>query len=245
MSHIYRQKTSNYRSYLPIPQNAGYTVIGSGGCYQKHGYKITVPEGVEVIEPYAFAGCDDVAYIELPSTLRKIGEGAFLDCVSLRELTVPEGVRTVGDLAFHNCGSRVHFHKRMPLILPESAETVGKDVFFDTPARGEPIPRPTFSATVEFCRNGVKTSFTVNEIDPYAAKSAITSVKDRPFVLLDVTANACVIYSCDDEVSLILPLRETVHIETTHTVGAAYEYTDLLTTYHYISDYTLTELSLI
>ena len=244
MSRIYRQTNSNYRTYLPIPQNEGYTVIGVGGCYKKHGYRITVPEGVEVIEPYAFAGCDDVTYIELPSTLREIGEGAFLDCASLKELTVPEGVRKIGDLAFYGCGSRVYFRKRMPLTLPESAETIGKNVFFDLPARGEPIPRPKFSATVEFCRNGMKTSFTVTEIDPYVTKSAITSVKDRPFVLLGVTANACVIYSHDDEVSLILPLRETVHTETTHTVGAAYEYTDQLTTYHYVSDYTLTELSL-
>lgn len=243
MSHIYRQKTSNYRTYLPIPQNAGYTVIGIGGCYKRNGYRITVPEGVEIIEPYAFAGCNDIAYVELPSTLREIGEGAFLDCVSLRELTIPQGVKTIGDLAFHGCGSRVHFHKRMPLTLPASVETVGKEVFFDLPAQGEPISRPEFSAKIDFCRNGIKTSFTVNAIDPYVAKSAITQVKDRPFVLLGIMPDACVIYSHDDEVSLVLKLGETVHTETVHTVGAAYEYTDQLTTYHYISDYTLTELS--
>lgn len=243
MPNVYRQKTSNYRTYLPIPHTMGYTAIGIGGCYNLRGYKITVPEGVEVIEPYAFAGCDEISYIELPSTLKTIGEGAFLGCVSLRSLTVPEGVETIGDLAFYDCGSRVHFGKTMPLTLPDSVKNIGQNVFGGVAPRGEAPKRQEFSAKIRFVRGNTDKTFTLNEIDPYTAKRALTSVADRPFVLLGVTKTEAVIYSYDDEVSLVLPLGEAVHCETTHVVGAAYEYTDLTTTYHYISDFTLTDLS--
>ena len=149
----YRQQTSNYRTYLPIPKNNGYTVIGTGGCYRLRGYRITIPEGVEVIEPYAFAGCDEISYVEFPSTLKEIGEGAFLGCVSLREVILPEGVRSIGDLAFWDCGSRVHIRKAMPFTLPESVETVGENVFRDLTPKGGQVDRPRFSATIRFCRS--------------------------------------------------------------------------------------------
>ena len=239
----YRQKTSNHRSYLPIPENAGFTAIGIGGCYNLRGYKITVPEGVEVIEPYAFAGCDEIEHIVLPSTLKEIGEGAFLGCAALRELVIPEGVKAIGDLAFWGCGDRVYFRRRMPLTIPDSVETIGKDAFYDLAPRGTAIPRPSFTAKIRFCRGTTDQIFTITEVDPYPLKRALSQMPERPFILLGVQNNTAVIYSYDDEISLVLPLGETVHTETEHIVGAAYEYTDLTTTHHYKSDFTLTELS--
>ena len=240
---IYRQTRSNHKTYLPIPENEGYTVIGAGACYKMRGYRIEIPEGVEVIEPYAFAGCEEISYIELPSTLRMIGEGAFLDCKGLREVTIPEGVEEIGALAFLNCGSRVHIRTKLPLTVPDSVKTIGKNAFSELSERGEQKPRPTFSATIRFCRGERDETYTLSEIDPYAAKEALAQVKDRPFVLLAIQDNAAVIYSYDDEISLVLPIGEKIHTETVHTVGAAYEYTDLITTYHYISDFTLIALS--
>lgn len=239
---VYRQTKSNYRTYMPIPENAGYTVIGAGACYGMSGYKITIPEGVEVIEPYAFAGCGDVCYVELPSTLKEIGEGAFLDCIHLRELTVPEGVHTIGDLAFLNCGQYAK-GSVFKLTVPDSVKNVGKNAHATLAERGEPRSRPVFTAKIRFCCNGKDESFTLTEIDPYHAKNAVRQCPNRPFVLLAAQPNAVVVYSYNDEIALVLPLGEAVHAETTHVVGAAYEYTDLTTTYHYVSEYTLTELS--
>ena len=42
----YRQTKKQYRDYFPIPENEGYTVIGSGACYRLRSYRIEVPEGV-------------------------------------------------------------------------------------------------------------------------------------------------------------------------------------------------------
>lgn len=238
---VYRQTKENYNSSVPIPENEGYTAIGAGAFYRTRRYAVTVPEGVEVIEPYAFAGCDELVRVELPSTLKEIGEGAFLGCVQLRELTVPDGVGRIGELAFWNCGRYVR--GGFKLHVPDSVGTVEKNAHEKLPARGEACPRPAFTAKITMRRKGEEKSFTLTELDPYTAKEAVTRVQERLFSLVAVQADAAVIYSFDDNASFVLPLGKTVHAETTHLVGAAYEYTDTVSRYEYVSDYTLTELS--
>lgn len=238
---IYRQTKRQYRDYFPIPENEGYTVIGSGACYNMRSYRIEIPEGVEVIEPYAFAGHDEACILILPSTLKKIGEGAFLDCVHLREIVVPEGVESIGDLAFYHCGKYVRgkFH----LSVPDTIRTIGKNAHDTLTERGTPPSRPSFCATIRFCQNGTDEAFTLTELDPYVRKSAIGRLPNRPFVLLDVGEDYAVVYSTNDETTLVLPLGVPVHTETEHITGAYYEYTDATSTNRYSAEFTLTKLS--
>lgn len=53
---------------------------------------ISIPEGVEVIEKYAFAHCTNLAEVILPKTLKKIETGAFFHCPKLKKLILPDGV---------------------------------------------------------------------------------------------------------------------------------------------------------
>lgn len=237
---VYRQTQANYNSSVPIPENEGYTVIGAGAFYKTRRYIVTIPEGVEVIEPYAFAGCDELVRVELPSTLKEIGEGAFLGCVQLREMTVPDGVQKIGEFAFWDCGKYVR--GGFKLTVPDSVNTVGQNAHEELSARGEVCPRPEFTAKITVRRNGEEKSFTLTELDPYTAKEAVSWGQGRQFALVAVQADTAVIYSFDDKASFVLPLGKTVHIETTHLVGAAYEYTDTVSKFEYVSDYTLTEL---
>ena len=238
---IYRQTKSNYQTYLPIPKEEGITVIGAGACYRKRAYRIEIPEGVEIIEPYAFAGCDELAELTLPSTLKVIGEGAFLDCHQLRAITVPENVDTIGALAFWNAGR--YRRKSIEITVPDSVRTVGESIFALYPPRGERIVRPKFTAVIEYKQNGKSDTVTLTELDPYLQQRAVSFLPDRPFVLLSVDTDSVTIYSTNDEVSLVLPLSKTVSSDTTHIVGAAYEYTDMTTTYRYSSEFTLKKLS--
>lgn len=48
---------------------------------------VTIEEGIETIEQYAFAH-SSAQEIELPNSLKKINEGAFYDCVRLQEVRV-------------------------------------------------------------------------------------------------------------------------------------------------------------
>lgn len=52
----------------------------------------------------AFAWCDDLTSVTLPSTIREIRYGAFSMCTSLSEINMPAGVRVCGG-AFYGCSS--------------------------------------------------------------------------------------------------------------------------------------------
>ena len=65
--------------------------------------EVVIPDGVEVIEPSAFAFCENLERVSLPGTLREIGRAAFRACRSLREVDIPAGVRLTGIDAFRDC----------------------------------------------------------------------------------------------------------------------------------------------
>ena len=76
---------------------------------------IKIPDNVEVIRDYAFAGCiqekfpfdsdwgDDQTYVtklQLPDTLKYIGDFAFKGCITLKKIELPESVTYIGNEAF-------------------------------------------------------------------------------------------------------------------------------------------------
>ncbi|WP_321974035.1 leucine-rich repeat domain-containing protein [Paratractidigestivibacter sp.] len=69
--------------------------------YTSDGDVLDIPEGVEVIPPYAFQKLA-VSKVKFPSTLREIGERAFSLC-SCREYRIPASVEKIGDGAFSFC----------------------------------------------------------------------------------------------------------------------------------------------
>jgi hypothetical protein len=62
-----------------------------------------VPQPVQSIDPYAFAGSRRLQSILLPDTLISIGEGACEGCEQLRSLVIPESVTRIGGYAFAAC----------------------------------------------------------------------------------------------------------------------------------------------
>lgn len=51
----------------------------------------------------AFAECEDIMSVAIPSGVTSIGRSAFYGCTSLTSVTVPYGVSTIGDGAFNSC----------------------------------------------------------------------------------------------------------------------------------------------
>lgn len=116
--------------------------------------KVVIPEGVEVIDSYAFAYLTGLKEVVLPSTLKKISQGAFMGCTALETVTGLENVKFINDYAFYGCNSlkEVNFGKLIAignsafelvqtrenevisafesLILPESAQSVGARAFY-------------------------------------------------------------------------------------------------------------------
>lgn len=84
---------------------------------------LTLPEGVEIIGDSAFEGCVRLVHVDLPSTLKHIGNRAFANGLQARSLILPEGLESIGDEAF--CWAV----RLTALELPQGLKTIGASAF--------------------------------------------------------------------------------------------------------------------
>jgi len=61
---------------------------------------LTIQRGVTSIGPFAFASCDKLTEVILPSSLKTLERYAFYWCDNLRSASVPESLKDVADYAF-------------------------------------------------------------------------------------------------------------------------------------------------
>lgn len=84
--------------------------------------KVIIDEGVEFLGTKAFSGCWQLQELQLPSSLRQIGEGCFMYCPYLPdEFYLPEGLETINAKAFISGRlkpMRVHIPKSVTFISP-------------------------------------------------------------------------------------------------------------------------------
>lgn len=66
---------------------------------------VVLPTGLCVIDESAFRGCINLEYVSLPHTLKRLGSTSFMDCKSLKEITIPDSVERVYDGAFSGCSA--------------------------------------------------------------------------------------------------------------------------------------------
>ncbi len=72
----------------------------------------------------AFNRCKEVTSVEIPSSVRKIGESAFHGCKKLTHITLPNGITTIESNTFGNSGL-VSFE------VPETVTRIGEGAFAD------------------------------------------------------------------------------------------------------------------
>ena len=69
---------------------------------------LIVPYGVTIIRGGIFQSWHHIKRVELPSTLKEIGQYAFAECCNLEEIIMPDSVEIVGVEAFHGCSKLKH-----------------------------------------------------------------------------------------------------------------------------------------
>lgn len=86
---------------------------------------IRIPSTIEEIASDAFAYCGLLKEVifEDDSNLNAIPEGAFKDCINLRKINLPDSVRSIGNKAFSSCKQLEN------LKLPSSLEIIGDEAF--------------------------------------------------------------------------------------------------------------------
>ena len=95
--------------------------------------EITIPEGVTSLPPSywgegMFKGCFELETVNLPKSLKSIGEYAFSRCFSLECIEIPESVTEIGNGAFSNC------KKLRKVIIHGKIKKVGEGIFNNCPA---------------------------------------------------------------------------------------------------------------
>ena len=110
--------------------------------YGGPGGVVRVPEGVTEIMPFAFETCEGLTGVELPETLREIGEAAFGAQAALEDITIPRGVEIIRSGAFAECAALRR------LSLPETLREIGFRAF--SGCRGlEALSLPDSLAVIE------------------------------------------------------------------------------------------------
>ncbi|MCD7825738.1 MAG: leucine-rich repeat domain-containing protein [Clostridiaceae bacterium] len=93
--------------------------------------KITIPEGVTVLDTNAFYSCPALTEVVLPDTLESIGESCFAECPELSEINLPDSLQSLGQEAFCNCTALEK------ITVPANANTMGNGVFYGCEALTE------------------------------------------------------------------------------------------------------------
>ena len=121
----------------------GMSTVGPWGHSVK---KAIIGEGVLNIDNCAFWECVDLESVQLPSTLKSIGDKAFQYCTSLKEITIPASVEEM-DHPFISCESLQGFHVAAdnPNYCDVNGVLMSKD---QTKLYFYPLGRPDTSYTV-------------------------------------------------------------------------------------------------
>lgn len=66
-----------------------------------------IPNGVEIIDNYAFYHCSGLKSIDIPEGVKGIYQAAFMGCTDLKTVKLPQSLTSIGMAAFFNCISLV------------------------------------------------------------------------------------------------------------------------------------------
>lgn len=162
LTQIYQYAFSNYH-YVPKDLEAGDVIDDEDPYTSKIAYlgenetvtKVVIPEGVELIDAYAFAGMAGLEEVVLPSTLKKINQGAFMDCVKLKKVSGLESVQFINQNAFANCP--------VESVVFRDLVAIGNYAFKNTALTSVELPETAQSIGIGAFANDVKlTTVTIN-----------------------------------------------------------------------------------
>lgn len=106
-------------------KNTGdFLIVGDGVllAYKGNSQLVEIPAGVKTIAPAVFAGHDEIQGVNIPDSVRIIGEEAFLNCSSLSSLQGGRYLSEIQDRAFQNTALT-------EITIPDTVETIGVAAF--------------------------------------------------------------------------------------------------------------------
>ncbi len=116
--------------YTFTSDSTACVVFNNENCYSGD---VVIPESVsyngkeyavDAIDQNAFYGCRELTSIEIPNTVKTIGDYAFCYCNGLTRIEIPNSVITIGEQAFFEC-SRLE-----SVIIGNSVTSIGNYAFY-------------------------------------------------------------------------------------------------------------------
>ncbi len=101
----------------------GLVNINDGAFYASNIREINLPNSVKTIGQKAFAMCQNLTTVKLPDDLIAINHKMFYGCERLAKINIPKAAYSLGIQAFHSCRSLTS------LELPETISSIGKGAF--------------------------------------------------------------------------------------------------------------------
>lgn len=87
--------------------------------------EFTIPDGVERIDMYAFAGSDNLVTVKVPKSVKEIEGNAFEECTNLTEITIPDTVEEIDGFTFIGC------NKLTKVVYGNGIKEIGAGTFYD------------------------------------------------------------------------------------------------------------------
>lgn len=129
--------------------------------------QVDVSDKVTFIADYLFYYCTKLSIINLPNTLKKIGNSTFLGCSNLTEVKLPSSLTSIGTYAFCDCP------KLSKVNIPSSLTSIGQSAFYGCNLTGN-IDIPFGVNAIPYgCFYGCNANFTI--------PSSVKSIGDYAF----------------------------------------------------------------
>lgn len=114
---------------LTIPEtieDLPVTQIATSAFKNKTLFKsIELPNSLKDIGDEAFYGCSGLTSVTIPDSVTNIGKGAFYGCNGLTSITIGNGATSIGDNAFRNC------FRLTSITIPNSVTSIETGAFRD------------------------------------------------------------------------------------------------------------------
>ena len=84
--------------------SSAFSPFRDTGILEKEGINVTIDEGVTSIGAHTLERMQ-MSEIQIPESVKKIGDYAFSNCGSLTQVVIPAKAETIGGYAFNNCSA--------------------------------------------------------------------------------------------------------------------------------------------